>query len=54
MWDLPSIFVGLASLATIVIVVLARDWRDVHRQRMAAREHAQRHPLRKWWLRHRH
>ncbi|MDR5742355.1 hypothetical protein QCE73_04200 [Caballeronia sp. LZ029] len=54
MWDFPSIFVGLACLATIVIVLLAQDWRDEHRRRVAARDPAHRHPLREWWLRHRH
>jgi hypothetical protein len=54
MWDLQSIFVGIASLAIIVIVLFVHDWRDAHRKRIAARAHAQRHPLREWWMRHRH
>ena len=54
MFDYSSIFVGLACLATIIIVLLAQDWSDEHRRRAAAREHAQRHTLREWWLRHRH
>ncbi|GJH08879.1 hypothetical protein CBA19CS11_08595 [Caballeronia novacaledonica] len=37
MWDFSSIFVGLACLATIVIVLLAQDWRDEHRRRETTR-----------------
>ncbi|WP_160167917.1 hypothetical protein [Caballeronia insecticola] len=54
MFDISSMLVGLAGLAAIGIVLLAHDWRDEHRARMAARERAHRHPLREWWLRHRH
>lgn len=54
MLDLSSILVGLAGLVALSIILLAHDWRDEHRERMAEREHAHRHALREWWLRHRH
>ncbi|GAB5100540.1 MULTISPECIES: hypothetical protein [unclassified Caballeronia] len=56
MFDLPMFLVGLAALAAISIVLLADDWRDARRERMARREleQAAHHPLREWWLRHRH
>jgi hypothetical protein len=48
-----NILVGLAGLAAIAIVLLATDWREVHRHRMLMR-HGLQHPLRDWWMRHRH
>ncbi|SAK49875.1 hypothetical protein AWB79_01489 [Caballeronia hypogeia] len=54
MFDFSSIFVGLVCLATIILVLLVHDWRDEYQKRMAAREHAHRHPLHEWWRRHRH
>jgi hypothetical protein len=55
MLDLSSILVGFAALAALGLVLLAHDWRDEWRERReqvpGSRE---RHPLRDWWLRHRH
>jgi hypothetical protein len=57
MLDLSHILTGLAALAALALVLLAHDWRDEFRERRALRAHAghaARHPLREWWLRHRH
>jgi hypothetical protein len=51
--DFTNILVGLAGLAAIAIVLLATDWREVHRQRMLMRGGVH-HPVRDWWMRHRH
>jgi hypothetical protein len=50
MSDFPSVLVGIAALAALALVLLAHDWRDDLRQR----DGAHRHPLRDWWMRHRH
>jgi hypothetical protein len=57
MLDLSHILTGLAALAALTLVLLAHDWRDEFRERRAARTsgaHADRHPLRDGWLKHRH
>jgi hypothetical protein len=51
MHDFPSFLAGLAGLAALALALLARDWRVGIRERMWRREA---HPLREWWLRHRH
>ncbi|CDY73930.1 hypothetical protein BGLT_00106 [Caballeronia glathei] len=53
MHEFTNILVGLAGLAAIAIVLLAHDWREEHRQRLMMR-HSAHHPLRDWWMRHRH
>jgi hypothetical protein len=50
--DFPSILAGLAGLAALALALLAHDWRDEIRGRMLRR--GAQHPLRDWWLRHRH
>ncbi len=58
MLDLSSILVGLAALAALGLVLFAHDWRDELRERKQQRPQSQareeHHPLRDWWLRHRH
>ncbi|MDR5738868.1 MULTISPECIES: hypothetical protein [unclassified Caballeronia] len=54
MTDLTSILVGIAGLAALGIVLFAQDWRMDDRRREPMHARARRHPLRDWWLRHRH
>jgi len=54
MMDTSSILVGLAGLAALGLVLFAHDWRSEHREDRAMSGDARRHPLRDWWLSHRH
>jgi hypothetical protein len=53
MHDFTRYLVGFAALAVLGIVLLVHDLReDIRHRAMSGR--GPQHPLRDWWLRHRH